>query len=104
VPVELDVVVDVHLGAFPQARLEALGWQRPQRGRIQHLEGASSAAGQLLEGALVQIDQQRGDRPVEFAQAEEAPVAQPRQNPSLDHEHRVFNFRLGMDRQLHTIK
>ncbi|MDQ0083130.1 hypothetical protein J2W35_003490 [Variovorax boronicumulans] len=92
--VALDVVVDVDLGALPQAHLEALGRQRPQRGRVQHLEGAASTTRQLLERALIQIDQQRGDRPVAFVQAEEAPVAQARQNPSLDHEHRVLDLRL----------
>jgi hypothetical protein len=56
--------------------------------------GASSAskacgpaAGQLLERALVQIGQQHGDGPVQLGQAEEAPVAQPRQDPALDHLH-----------------
>ncbi|MFM9428869.1 hypothetical protein RCH10_005346, partial [Variovorax sp. GrIS 2.14] len=42
-----------------------------------------------------QIDQQLGDGAVELGQAEEAPVAQPRQNPSLDYEYRVLDLRLA---------
>ena len=61
VGLELDVVVDVDLGGLPAAQLEACGRQRLQRRRVHLLEGAAPAAGQLLEGALVQLDQQLRD-------------------------------------------
>ena len=88
VGIELDVVVDVDLGGLPAADLVARGRQRLERRGVELLEGAAPAAGELLEGALVQIDEQLGDGAVELGQAEESAVAQPRQDPSLDHEHR----------------
>ena len=44
VATELDVVVNVDLGRLPATDDEALRRQRPQRGCIQLLEGAASAA------------------------------------------------------------
>ena len=64
VAVELDVVVDVDLGASSSGatRMPLAGSGR-SAGRVERLEGAAPAAGQLLEGALVQIDQQLARSP-----------------------------------------
>jgi hypothetical protein len=83
VAVELDVVGDVHAGAFPARQLEACRWQRPQRRLVQLLEGTAPAAGQLLERPLIQFGEQCTDGGIQFGQAEEAPVAQLRQDPAL---------------------
>ena len=61
VALEFDVVIDVDLGALAEKDLKALGWQRLQGRRVELLESAAPVAGQLLEGALVQIDQQQGN-------------------------------------------
>jgi hypothetical protein len=61
---------------------------------VQRQEGRVAAAGQLLEGAVVQLGQQLCDGHVELGQAEEAPVAQPRQDPALDDLH--ADFHLGL--------
>ena len=57
VAVEFDVVVDVHAGGLEARDRHASRRQGPQRRPIQDLEGAGPAAGQLLEGTGVQIDQ-----------------------------------------------
>jgi hypothetical protein len=90
VGLELDVVVDVDLGRLPAANGIVLWWQRPKRWGFERLEGAASAAGQLLEGPVVEVDQQLCDGGVELGQAEEAAVAQPRQDPALHQQHRAF--------------
>lgn len=66
VSLEGDVVVDVDARRLELCQHHGLGGQRPQGRRIQRLERGSSAAGQLLEGTLVQLDQQVGNGPVEL--------------------------------------
>ena len=68
------------------------GRQRPKRWGVKRVEGAAPAAGQLLEGPLVEVCEQLGDRPVELGQAEEAAVAQARQDPALNQQYRAFYF------------
>ncbi|HYN62100.1 MAG TPA: hypothetical protein VET87_21570, partial [Rubrivivax sp.] len=58
---ELDVVVDVDLGALPAANGVGFSRQRPQRRGVERVEGAAPAAGQLLEGSVVEIDEKLGD-------------------------------------------
>ena len=94
VTLELDVVVDVDLDGLPATDDEVLCRQRSQRRSIQLLEGAASAAWQLLERPLVEIDQQQANRLVELVQGEEAPVAQPRQDPALHQQHRALDLGL----------
>ena len=90
---DLDVVVDTDLGALPE-RVFVGGWrQRLHRRAIEHLECPAPVAWQALEGTLVEIDHERGDRGVELLEAEEAPVTQPRQHPAGDQENSLFYFR-----------
>ena len=72
-------VVNVDPGRLPAKDLEPRGWQWAQGWSIKLLKGAAPTTRQLLESALVQIDQQKGNRPVELDQAEELAVAQPGQ-------------------------
>jgi hypothetical protein len=90
VALELDVVVNVDPGRLPAKDLKPLGGQYSQGRTVQLLKGAAPIARQLLEGTLVQIDQQQGNRPVELDQAEELAVAQPGQNPALDDQYGVL--------------
>lgn len=63
-------------------------WQRPQHRLIEPLEPLPATAIELLERSLVQVLQQLGNRPIEFMQAEELLVPQPRHDPALDDLHR----------------
>ena len=92
--VDFNVVVDVHAHALEPRHLHGVGWQGLECRLVQLLEGAQSVAGQLLEGPCVMVDQQLGDRPVELTQAEEALIAQARQNPALHDEHAVLDLGL----------
>ena len=95
VAVELDVVVDVDAGAL-EARDRPCAWPAaaaaPARSRAS--KALARQPGSFLNGALVQIDQQLGDRRVELGQAEEAPVAQAREDPALDDLHPDFDLGL----------
>lgn len=74
----LYMIIDADPGRLPFGVVVLLLWQRKQR-RLVHLgKGASAAAGQLLEGPLVQVGEQRVQRQVQFVETEEALVAQPR--------------------------
>jgi hypothetical protein len=94
VAIEFDVVVDVHADALEAGDGHTGRRQRPKLGALQRQEGRVAAAGQLLEGTAVQLGQQLADGGVQLAQAEEAPVAQPRQDPALDDLHADFHLRL----------
>ena len=92
VAIDLDVVVDADPRHLPFGVFVVLLRQRAQ-GRLVHLgEGAGAAARQFLEGALVQVGQQRAQRPIQLVEAEEALVAQPRQHPARDHQHAVLDL------------
>lgn len=94
VAIDIDVVVDDDPRHLPFCVLVVVLGQRPH-GRLVHLcEGAGVTAGQLLEGTLVQVGQQRAQRPVKFVQTKEALVAQPRQHPARDHQHAVLHLGL----------
>jgi len=62
------------------------------------------ATGQLLEPSLVQVSQQLADRRVELGQAEEAPVAQPGQNPAFDDLNPDFDLRLRVSPELPVVQ
>ena len=82
--VDLDVVVDVDLDGLEAGDLVGAGRQRHQRWRIEFVEGAAAAAGQLLEGPVVERGQQRGDGLIDGRDRCEALIAQPRQDPARD--------------------
>ena len=63
--VVLDVVIDMHTGLFDIGILVRLGRQGPQGRFVQLLELAEPGAGQLLEGALIEIIQQHADGLIE---------------------------------------
>ena len=81
------MVIDVDAGGFEARDGHAHRRQGAQGWPVEFGEGAGAVARQLLERALVQVHQQGGNRPVELGQAEEGLVAQPGQNPALDHLH-----------------
>ena len=94
VALELDVIVDVHGGPLPLGELVGLCGQRLEFGPVDLLEGLTPAAGQLLEGPEVELFQQLGDAPVELSQAEEALVADARQDPAFDYQDPAFHLGL----------
>src|ERR671936_390244 len=81
--VVVDVVIDVHRRFLPPRQLPPSRRQRLQRRPGDRLEDGATAAFELAEGARVQAFEQLGDRRVEIVEAEEGPVAQPRQDPPL---------------------
>ena len=82
--VVLNVVIDMHAGLFDIRILIRLGRQGPQGRFVQLLELAEPRAGQLLEGALIEIIQQHADGLIECGQGEEALMAQAGHDPALD--------------------
>ena len=92
--IKLDVIVRPDTRDLPLRVLIGLLGQRPECRTIDFVEDATAGAGQFLEGPVVQIAQQRGDRPVGLVQAEEALVAQAGEDPSLHQEDRQLCFRL----------
>jgi len=84
VGVDRDVVVDVdagflHLGVAVRDARQGLECRS-----VEAFEELSARAGQLAEGALVEVFEQRGDGGVELGEGEEGVVAKTRQDPSLD--------------------
>jgi hypothetical protein len=72
VGIELDVVVDVDLGGLPAADLIARGRQRLERRGVELLKALALPAGKLLEGPLVQLDEELGDGAVETTTASDS--------------------------------
>ena len=84
---KLDVAVNVHAHGFEDRPLPGLQRQRHQGRSINFLEHAGPAARQLLEGALVEVLEQRGQGVVDLVDAGELVLAQPRQDPALHQLH-----------------
>ena len=84
---ELDVVVDVDAHALPLGIGEALGGQRLERRAIEALEELAAALPVAAHHAGVELGEQLGDARVQLGEREERLVAQPRQDPALDHLH-----------------
>jgi|SRR6516225_7910498 len=103
VALELDVIVDVDPRRGPLVKLVTLGGQRLQSGPVKFLKEAGPATWALAEGALVQSLQALPNSGVEFRQAEEAPMAQGGDNPTLDNLNSDLNFSLVQSHQLHAI-
>ena len=85
------VIVNVDLGLGPVGQFEGGGGQRQQLALFQHLKPTVARALQFLKLLGIELVQQRSDGLVEFGHAEEALVAQGRQdlpfgdlNPRLD--------------------
>ena len=90
----LHVIVDVDPGRPPDGKDVNLRWQGLQGRPVQGFEGVFTAAGQLFEGALIQVLQQAANLPVEIHQREDLEVAQSHQNPSLHHLYANRDLRL----------
>ncbi|MCY1369081.1 hypothetical protein D9M69_561000 [compost metagenome] len=86
-PLDLDVVVDMHPRLLPLGIDVGLFRQRAQHGPIQGLEGRVPGARQLAKRSAVEPLQQHGDGAVEFIQGKELAVAQGGEDPALDHLH-----------------
>jgi hypothetical protein len=91
---------DAHAGDLPVGVLVRKRGQWPERRAIKFLEGTAARTRQLPEGLAVQAAEQVRDRPVRFSQTEEALLAQPGENPSLDQEHTPFDLGLIVSQQL----
>ncbi len=82
--VDLDVVVDVNLDGAELRDLIGDRRQRAQRRGVQCSEGAGAAARQLLEGAVIQRGQQRGNRAIYRVHRLEPLMAQSRHDPAFN--------------------
>ena len=92
--VHLNVAVDVDPGQFPLGELVGGLRQGGEGGLVGAGEQGLPVARQFLEGTGVHILEQLADGLIEFGQAEETPVAQPRQDPALDDEQGAFHLGL----------
>jgi hypothetical protein len=87
VVVDDDVVIDVDGGVAPFGDFIAARGQRAQRGTIELLEERPPGDAERPQRPAVEGDEELADRGVELGEAEEAAVAQYRQDPPLGHEH-----------------
>ena len=72
----LDMVINMHGDRLDMHVLVGVRGQGLQRGFIQGLEGRPARTGPALEGAVVEVIEQRGDMTVERLEGEEPVVAQ----------------------------
>src|SRR5258707_7157051 len=103
VPLNFDMVIRRNAGATPFGVLIGLGRQRHQGGTIDGVEELAAAGAELAHQAGVEFVDQNADREVQLCEREEASVAQPRQNPSLDDENRRLDLGLGESRQMQVV-
>ena len=85
--VDLGVVVDVEPRRLPLGVDEWLGRERLERGLVEPLEKLPPARAVDPHLAVVQVHEQLGDPLVERLEREKRLVAQPSQDPALDHLH-----------------
>ena len=92
---ELDVVVDTNPADAPFGKAIGLRRQRVEVGPVELFEQRPAGDTEPPDQAfVVELPQQLTDRRVEFGQTVEAAVAQAAEQPSLDDQHRDFDFRL----------
>ena len=89
---DFDVVIRRHAGTTPLGILIGLGRQRHQGRPIDGVEELAAAGAELAHQAGVELVDQDADRDVQLGEREEAPIAQPRQNPSLDDKNRRLDL------------
>jgi hypothetical protein len=92
--VDLDMIVGMDLRRFPLGIFEGCLRQRLERRPFDLFEQFASAFADMAHWPVVQFLEQFGDRRVEFGQREEGPVPEPRQDPSLDDQHRALDLGL----------
>ena len=70
------MVINAYLGFFPGTRLKDGGRQWFECRFIDRFKGATATAGQLLEGAGIELFQQVGNSNIEISQTKKLLVAQ----------------------------
>jgi hypothetical protein len=85
VAVDFHVIINVDAGAFPLRICIGLGREGLQGGAVECLKKPESGAGQFLEGAGVERQQEGRDGRMAFSQSDEGVGPQPGHHPALDH-------------------
>jgi hypothetical protein len=104
VSVDFDVVIDIDPTFAEGRNLVALCRQRTKHRPVESFEPFAPVTFKLLKWAQVQINDELADGLVEFGEAEEAMVAQMRQNPTLDDLHADLDLRLLVSQQLSVMR
>src|SRR3989454_7402094 len=94
VSLNFDVVIRRHARAAPFGVLIGLGRQQHQGRTIDGVEELTAAGTELAHQAGIEAVDQDADRDVQLGEREETPIAQPRQNPSLNDENRRLDLGL----------
>src|SRR6266478_532788 len=103
VPLNFDMVIRRNAGAPPFGVLIGLGRQRHQGRTIDRIEELAAAGTELAHQTNVELADQDADRDVQLGEREEALIAQPRQDPSLNDENRRLDLGLIESRRLHAV-
>lgn len=95
-----DMIVRVHARLLPLGKLVGLSRQRRQGRFVQAFKQLPPRLSQMVHRTAIQLLQEFPDSLVRFRQAKEGLVAQPGQNPALDHlhAHLHFGFIFGLSR------
>lgn len=91
---DLDMVVEADPASLPVGVLIGSRRQWQQRGAVELLEQRLACRVPATHRAIVDVSYQLADGTVQLSQGEETPVAQPRQNPALNHLDANLDFRL----------
>lgn len=83
-PVKFDVIIDVNSSLLPLGEFIGLVRKIFQRRALVLLIDGFTVTRQLLERLAIQLKQEFSDRLVEFPETEKFPIAQGRQDPTLD--------------------
>ena len=82
----------MNLGLLPFGIFEGLRRQLTHGGLLDLFEKVTSRPTNPTHGAVIEVGQELGDDRVQGLDREEPYVAQPRQDPALDDQHRAFNL------------
>ena len=92
-PVHFDVVVNRGAHGLPMGQHIALGRESLQSWTVHLGEQTGAATFPLAEGTPIEFLQQLRDGLVQFGQGIEAAMAQGSDDPSLRHQHCIFDLR-----------
>jgi hypothetical protein len=84
--VDVDVIIEADAAQAPFGVDVGLARQRGERRAIELLEELAAADAKAPHRPIIEIGEQRDDGGVELGEREEALMAQPGENPALDHE------------------
>ena len=91
----VDVIISAHPTDAPFAEDIGLGWQRLERRTVDLLQQLPASHAEPPDGSFfVQMLEQLADGFVDLSQADEDAVTKPPEQPALDNQHRLFDFRL----------